>query len=132
MSSKIVDSELVLREHSSTAVTSTASSTGKLLYPRNQLLQKVIINVGTFKTSATNETYAITVEVSDLVGGTYTAIVTLTSAQLIAGGANATYEYAINKELVSLIDADSLYVRVTATLGGTDPSLTYGAYLTKV
>jgi hypothetical protein len=132
VSNRLRDEDLVLRSNSSTAVTTTTSETGKLVYPRNHLRYKCVIDVATFDVADTDETYVITVEVSDAEAGTYTVMSTLADATIKAGGDGSNYELPLSSNLACVTDSDSLYVRVTATLGGTSPSINYGAFLAPI
>ena len=110
------------------AVTSTASTTGVAVNVRPQREYTCVIAVTAVKTSITDETYVLEVEVSDLVGGTYTAVGTIPAVQTTGVG---NYKVPLSGPWVAKLDADSAFIRLTATLGGTDPSVTYQAYLTK-
>lgn len=106
------------------AVIATASSTGVLLYPRMfPTCDWVIYASGVLGTG----TYTFTLEVSDVVGGTYTAIATRSWP---AGLASGRIHIPIDGDLAAFVDNDSRFIRVTATLGATS-SIVYGSFLTK-
>ena len=75
-----------------------------------------------------NETYVFTLEVSDLVAGTYSIMAT--RAWLGSHGVGKVH-VPILGEVASFLNTTSAFMRVTATLGGTSPVVTYGSYLAK-
>ena len=90
-------------------------------------LAKVIIDHGAITGTLTAGTnfWTVTVEISDVVGGTYTPIVS--TGELTA--AKSQIELPISGLLVAYKDADAAFIRVTATKGGTIGNLSYGAYI---
>lgn len=122
--SQIYDTALVLRE-SGTAETSTASETGVAFDVRKIGDFKAIIQ---YSGAVATGTYTFSIEVSDLVGGTYTEI-----ADVVATPANASdrFDIPLSGKIAEQLDADSAFIRVTATLGGTSPSIDYDCFLTK-
>ena len=106
------------------AVVATASSTGVLLYPR--LLPTCDWVVYASAVLGTG-TYTFTLEESDVVGGSYTAIANLVWPPALAAG---KINVAINANKAGFLDSDAKFLRVTATLGGT-PSIIYGSFLAK-
>lgn len=128
---RIVDALALLREHTPTAITSTTSEVGKLIYPTMQIeYYKAVIDIGTFDNTTTDETYVITIEIASTLNSTYNVIATLSSDIIKNGGANKTYMLPLSGYYNNYINSNSAYMRVTATLGGTSPSLTYGAFIT--
>jgi hypothetical protein len=127
MSQNIFDKALELRNVADGAETATASETGIALAVRFLPTCDWVIFVTTLGVVAT-ETYVFTLEVSDLVGGTYTAIAR--HVWPIAHGPGEAH-VPINGDLAAWQDTDSAFVRVTATLGGTTPTITYGSFLSK-
>jgi len=106
------------------AVAATASSTGVLLYPRMLAnCDWVIYASGVLGTG----TYTFTLEVSDVVGGSYTAIATYSWPATLASG---RVHIPINGDMAAFKDNDSKFIRVTATLGATS-SIIYGSFLAK-
>jgi hypothetical protein len=124
-SQRIIDGALELK--ASGTVTSTTSETGIEFACRKVEEFKAIVAVSAFDFTTTDETYVVKVEVSDVVGGTYTQIGE--SLTIVATG---VYEIALSGTIAEQVDADAEFVRITATLGGTTPSLTYQAYLGRV
>lgn len=122
--SQIYDTALVLRT-SGTPVTTTTSETG---------LEFAVRHIGAYKAVmpysgvVATGTYTFTIEVSDLVGGTYTAIASITIDPAVASG---RLDIPLNGKIAEELDADSAFIRVTATLGGTGPSVDYDCFLTK-
>ena len=126
--SQIYDTALVLRT-SGTAETSTASETGVAFDVRKIEDYKAVVQYSGMDYTTTDESYVFSIEVSDLVGGTYTAIATMPDI----GGTQGTgrLDIPLNGKIAELLDADSAFIRVTATLGGTSPSIDYDCFLTK-
>lgn len=109
-------------------VTATASTTGVAIPCRMLAISDWVIYVTAIDAASNDETYSFALQVSDVVGGTYTTIAT--HAWPRAHGAGRAH-IPINGDMASFQDTDSAFMRVTATLGGTTPSVTYGAFLTK-
>lgn len=123
----LFDAALELRDVGDGAETSTASETGiafDVLHMGNPV---VMVHVTAIDDTTDDETYVLDVEVSDLVAGTYTSIaeVTLDNGMTVP----ASFPIPIHSQLAALLDADAAFIRITATLGGTTPSITYGAYV---
>lgn len=125
----IVDVELFLRE-SGTPETATAAETGIEFPVRNIDEYKAVINYSGLDFEETNETYVFSIEVSDVVGGTYTAIAT--SPDMGSTTTSGRLDIPLNGKIAEQLDADSAFIRVNATLGGTTPSVDYECFLTKV
>ena len=124
---RIYDDATVLRD-AGTPVTSTTSETGIAFPVRKIDDYKAVINYSGKDFTTTDETYVFTIEVSDVVGGTYTAIATLPDIGALA--AAGQIDVPLNGNVAEFLDADSAFIRVTATLGGTTPSIDYDCYLT--
>lgn len=123
MSTAVFDAATVLATPGA-AITSTASQTGVQLNPRFlPTCDWVIYASGVLGTG----TYLFTLEVSDLVGGTYTEIARYQWPPAQAAG---RVHIPINADLAMTKDNDSKFMRVTATLGATS-SIVYGSFLTK-
>lgn len=122
------DKALELRNVADGAKTATASETGIALAVRMLLNCDLVIFVTAIDATSADETYVFTLQVSDLVGGTYTTIISHTWPR---GHGVGRLHLPINGDLSSFQDTDSAFLRITATLGGTTPSITYGAFLTK-
>jgi len=127
--SQIYDGDLALRT-SGTAITSTTSATGVEFDVRHIGAYKAVIQYNGMDYATGDESYVFSIEVSDLVGGTYTAIATL--PDIGSATASGRLDVPLNGKIAEELDSDSAFIRVTATLGGTSPSIDYDCYLTKV
>lgn len=88
-----------------------------------------ILNITACKSSATTETYVCTIEVSDVVGGSYTAI----ASQAIVRGTLGPVVIPLSGELAQVVDADCDWVRLTMTnSSGDSPSITLEAFLGRI
>lgn len=107
------------------ALGTTGSSTGVLLYPR-QLphCDWIIYASGVVATG----TYVLALQVSDLVGGTYTSIAQVTWPPAVASG---MLSVPIAGKLAQWYDNDSKFLRVNYTIGGTTPGIILGSFLGK-
>jgi hypothetical protein len=126
--SQIYDGDLVLRE-SGTAITATASGTGIEFPVRHIGAYKAVIQYSGMDFTTGDESYVFSIGVSDVVGGTYTAIATL--PDIGSDTASGRLDIPLNGKIAEELDADSAFIRVTATLGGTTPSIDYDCFLTK-
>jgi len=122
--SKIYDTALALRA-SGTAITSSASETGVAFAARKIVDYKAVVE---YNGVVSTGTYVFSIEVSDLVGGTYTEIAGVT---IDPAGASGSLQIPLSGKIAELLDADSDFIRVTATLGATSPSIDYDCFLTK-
>ena len=127
--SSIYDGDLVLRT-SGSAITSTTSATGIAFDVRNIGDYKAVIQYNGKDYTTEDESYIFSIGVSDLVGGTYTNIATLPDIGALA--ASGRLDIPLNGKIAETLDADSAFIRVTATLAGTSPSIDFDCYLTKV
>lgn len=119
------DKELELRDLSDGAETSTVNEAGIALDVRHNDYFKVVLNVTALDTSDADETYDLVVDVdsaSDFAD---------TPAEVGRITITATGEYIIplHGEFITQEDADAAAIRVGCELGGTTPSITYGAYV---
>jgi hypothetical protein len=106
------------------AITATTSGTGIAIAPRFlPTVDWVIYASGVLGTG----TYTFTLEVSDLVGGTYTPIATYAWP---AARASGRVHIPITGDQAAMADTDCAFIRVTATLGATS-SIVFGSFLTK-
>ena len=126
--SGIYDTALALRT-SGTPVTSTTSETGVSFPVRNIGAYKAVIQYNGMDYTTTDESYIFSIEVSDAVGGTYTAIATMPN--IGSATSSGSLNIPLNGKIAEELDADSAFVRVTATLAGTTPSIDYDCFLTK-
>jgi hypothetical protein len=107
------------------ALAANGSSTGVLLYPRFlPTCDWVIYASGTVATG----TYVFNLQVSDLIGGTYTTIATVTWPPTLASG---RLHASINGDLAAFFDTDSRFIRVNYAIGGTTPGIVVGSFLAK-
>ena len=125
---QIYDDALVLRD-SGTAITSTTSATGISFPVRHIGGYKAVIQYSGMDFTTGDESYVFSIEVSDVVGGTYTAIATV--PDIGSATASGRLDIPLNGKIAEELDADSAFIRVTATLGGTTPSIDYDCFLTR-
>jgi hypothetical protein len=105
------------------ALAANGSSTGVLLYPRFlPTCDWVIYASGTVGTG----TYTFNLQVSDIVGGTYTTISTITWPPTLVAGRLHT---AITGDQAAFFDTDSRYIRINYAIGGTTPGIVIGSFL---
>lgn len=126
MSAVVFDKALELAAPAT--VTSTTSSTGVAFDIRFAPTCMWELYVSAIDAVSTDETYVFTLEVSDLIGGTYTAIASHTWPR---GKGAGRVGIPINGQQAAFQDTDCDWVRVTCTLGGSTPSITYGAFISK-
>jgi hypothetical protein len=106
------------------ALVANGSSTGVLLYPRDfPMADWVVYASGVVATG----TYVFNLQVSDLVGGTYTTIATITWPPAVAAG---KLHVGINGAQAQWFDNDSKFMRVNYAIGGTTPGAVVGSYIT--
>ena len=127
MAFTVFDASLELKA-AGAAVTSTGSTTGIAVAGRFLPHCDWIVNVTAIDFTTTDETYIFTLEASNLVGGTYTALATL--AWLGSRGVGQAH-VPIDGERVQWANTTGAFLRVTATLAGTSPSVTYTSFLGK-
>ena len=85
---------------------------------------KVALNVTALDTADADETYVISVEVDTASG--FASAVEVGSLTVTAVG---QFEIPLSSKWVTDLEAAADFIRVVATLAGTTPSLTYGAFL---
>lgn len=122
------DDLLVLRD-SGTPITATAAETGVEFAARKLDDYKAVIQFSGMDFTTTDETYVFSVGVSDVVGGTYTTIATVPDVG--SATATGTLDIPLNGNMAEFFDADSAFIQVVATLGGTTPSIDYDCYLAR-
>jgi hypothetical protein len=124
--------EVTLRATSASAITATTSEAGLSLRNGTAYWNA---NVTPYQTLAVNfivksivstGTYVLTVEVSDVVGGTYVVVGSVTVASI------GVYTVNLDMDTVKKTLPTAGFIRVTATIGGTTPSLDYDAYLAPI
>lgn len=107
------------------ALAANGSATGVLLYPRQMgTADWVLYLSGVVATG----TYTFNLQVSDVVGGTYTTIASYTWPPALASG---RVHIPINGQMAALQDADSKFMRLNYVIGGTTPGAVVGSFLTK-
>lgn len=129
MSNQVFDKALELRA-AGTAITATGATsvTGVALPVRFLPTCDWVIHVAAIDAVNNDETYVFSLEVSDVVGGTYTQIAEHTWPR---GHGTGKAHIPINGDMAAFQDTDSAFMRVTMTAGGTTPSINYGSYLAK-
>ena len=110
------------------AVTTTTSSTGVAIPVRMLPTSDWVIYVTSIDAASNDETYVFTLEVSDVVGGTYTEIARHNWPR---GHGVGRVHIPINGDMASFQDTDSAFLRQTITTGGTTPSIKAGGFITK-
>lgn len=122
------DALLELRDYDAAALSATASETGVALEVRDEDVFKVVVHHAAIGGTVDGSNFwTVSVEVSDTQGGTYTEVASTGAL----GAAALDIELAISGKDVNRLDADSDWIRVTATETGTTAGdLTYGAYVT--
>jgi hypothetical protein len=107
------------------ALATTGNGTGVLLYPRTfPTADWVIYASGVVATG----TYVLALQVSDVVGGTYTTIAQVTWPPALASG---ELHVPINGQMAGFFDTDSKFLRVSWTIGGTTPGIVLGSFIGK-
>ncbi|MEL7494634.1 MAG: hypothetical protein AAGJ95_11825 [Cyanobacteria bacterium J06554_11] len=121
------DVDLELRDYDAAAESTTASETGIAFAGRDIDLAKVVVDHAAIGGTVDGSNYwTVSVEISDVVGGTYTEVATTGALAATA----ATIELPLSGKLNEYKDTDSAFIRVTATETGTTAGdLTYGAYI---
>jgi hypothetical protein len=107
------------------ALAANGSGTGVLLYPRTFPTCDWVIYASAVVATGT---YVFNLQVSDLVGGAYTTIATVTWPPTLAAG---SIHIPVNGFMSQFFDNDSKFVRVNYAIGGTTPGAVVGSYLTK-
>lgn len=107
------------------SIAATESKTGVQLNPRFLPTCDWLLNVSGVVATGT---YTFTLEVSDVVGGTYTAIARYVWPPAQASG---KVNIPINADLALTLDNDSRFMRTTVTIGGATPGIVYGSWLGK-
>jgi hypothetical protein len=107
------------------ALAANGSSTGVLLYPRQFPTADWVIYASAVVATGT---YTLNLQVSDVVGGTYTTVASITWPPAVAAG---KLHVAINGAQAQWFDNDSKFVRVNYAIGGTTPGIVLGSYIAK-
>jgi len=106
------------------ALVANGSSTGVLLYPRQFPSADWVVYLSAVVATGT---YTFNLQVSDLVGGTYTTIASITWPPNVAAG---KLSVGIKGSQAQWFDNDSKFVRVNYVIGGTTPGAVVGSYIT--
>ena len=121
-----VDDTLLLRDIADGAEAATASETGVAFNPRAQNTYKAVVSVTSVSGTTDGSNYwTLSVQVSDVVGGTYTEV-----GSYQVAGTKEQIEIPLSGSQVENLDADAAFMRITATKTGTTATdITYGAWL---
>ena len=125
---RLYDSALSLRA-SGTAITTTTAETGVAFDVRAIGDYKAVIAYNGMDFTTGDETYVFTISVSDLVAGTYTIIATM--PDIGSATPSGFLDIPLSGKLAEQLDANSAFIKVTATLGGTSPSIDYDCFLAR-
>jgi hypothetical protein len=107
-----------------TALTANGSATGVLLYPRQLLPCDWVIYVSAVLGTGT---YTFNLQVSDVVGGTYTTIASVVWPPAVAAGRIHT---PVSGQMAAFQDSDSKFIRINYVIGATS-SVVLGSFLAK-
>ena len=124
MTVRIFDAELELRDGAAAAITTTTAGTAGGIDLDVSMDFKVALNVTVLDTADADETYVISAEVDTASG--FASAVQVGTLTVTAVG---SYEIPLSSKWVTNLEAAADFIRVVATLAGTTPSLTYGAFL---
>ena len=119
------DKQLELRNVADGAEVATVAETGVSFAARMAGDFKAVVFVTALDLTSGNETYLLTVETDSL------AAFSDSPAEVgrVSIGATGVYEIPLSAAAIEQRDPNAAAIRVKATLGGTSPSITYGAYL---
>jgi hypothetical protein len=101
------------------------SGTGVLLYPRMLPTCDWVLYLSAVVATGT---YTFNLQVSDLVGGTYTTIASITWPPATAAG---RIHIPVSGQIAAFMDSDSKFLRVNYAIGGTTPGAVVGSFLAK-
>lgn len=118
------DKQLELRDIAAGARTETAAETGIGFDSRMAGDFKAVVYVSERSSTGTCTVSVQTATDADF-GGSSVTIGSVT----IPASAKGVYEIPMSAAQIARLDPDASAIRITATLGGTTPSVTYGAYL---
>lgn len=127
MATRFFDKALELRNLADGAETSTVAETAIALEVLKAGTFKVVFVVTALDLSSTNETYSLTVETD--AATSFGSPTTVGSVTVTATG---TYEVLLSADGIAKLDSTAAAIRVKATLAGTTPSITYGAFISPV
>ena len=118
------DKQLELRDVADGAETETAAETGIAFDPLKAGDFKAIIYV-TARAATGTVSIAIETDATDGFGGSPVSVSSVT----IPVSTKGIFEIPLSSSQIAKLDPDASAIRAKATLGGTTPSVTYGAYL---
>lgn len=124
MTAIIYDAELVLRDIADGAETATAAETGIALDVLKAGDFKVVLDVTALDATTGNETYVLSVETD--ANTSFGSAVQVGAVTVTATG---RYEVPLSQWQLAKLDSGAAAIRVNATLGGTTPSIAYGAFI---
>lgn len=105
------------------ALAANGSGTGVLLYPRSLPTCDWVLYLSAVVATGT---YTFNLQVSDVVGGTYTTVASVTWPPALAAG---SIHLPVNGYIAQFFDNDSRYIRVNYAIGGTTPGAVVGSFL---
>jgi len=123
----VLDTELWLRADTEGTETSDQSETGINFNIRKHGPVDCVIGITSVDDTTDDETYVLNIQVSDLVGGTYTTIATVAIDNGTADG--TVLRVPLNGNKAGFLDADCDWIRIGVDVGGTTPIIDYWAYL---
>lgn len=123
------DKALELRNVSDGAETSSANETGKALDVLHIGDFEVVAYITAIDAASSNETYAIIVRTDSLAAFSDTPVTVATVSIPRTTAVPAEVRIPLNSALIAFMDPNAAAIQVGCTLGGTSPSLTYGAYV---
>jgi hypothetical protein len=107
------------------ALAANGSGTGVLLYPRMLPTCDWVLYLSAVVATGT---YTFNLQVSDLVGGAYTTIASITWPPATAAG---RIHIPVSGQIAAFMDSDSKFLRVNYAIGGTTPGAVVGSFLAK-
>lgn len=119
------DTNLEIRAASAGAITSTGTSNPFAFKAAFAGAFKAIVDVTAIDRAQTDETYVLSVEADTAAG--FSSAVTVAALPTIT--ATGRYEIPLSAELIEQLEPGATHMRVKVTIGGTSPSITYGARL---
>ncbi|CAK0742091.1 conserved hypothetical protein [Azospirillaceae bacterium] len=118
------DKQLELRGVAAAAITATTAETGIALAATMAGDFKAVFSVPALDTGTGDETYRLSVETDATAA--FASPIEIGALTVTAPG---VYELPLTQWQVRQHDPAAVAIRCKATLGGTTPSLTYGAFL---
>lgn len=122
-----IDAALILRDVADGAETATAAETGMALPVQMAGEFKAVLNVTALDGTSGDETYLIAVETDATTA--FSSPTEVGRLSLSFASTAGTFEIPLSGIAIRQRDPDAAAIRVKATLGGTTPSIVYGAWL---